>query len=457
MDLMKFTMLILAAIAAAALSAQTRLAPVAVRGGETIAFVGDSITHNGYHQMFLEYYYSTRFPETELQYLNRGTAGQSAFHLLRRMQTDILKPKADIYVLMVGMNDVGRKYFTREERAKNPKCEEEIGRLESVYAERLAKVAEKLAENSRRLYIFSPSIFDETLESPADPHVGLNARLGRYGKICKDAARRIPNAEFVDIWTEMARINADFQRELGHGNTIVGGDRVHPSEAGGLAMAAIFLKSLGEPATVCSAEIDGKNVRAVNCEISNVKQSAGGLRFESLECALPLALTPAEEGVAKCIDFRESLNRQTLAVKNLPSGKYALKIDGKKVGVFDSAELARGIDTAALETPQIEASREIRALCNEIRLANANLRFLAHLREMFADKIKDGMAADDVAKTVEEIGKALNNPYFVRLAQVYREHAPRESLLRSEREDARAKIRALAAPRKHKYELEISE
>ena len=51
---MKFTMLILAASAAAALSAQTRLAPVAVRGGETIAFVGDSITHNGYHQMFLE-------------------------------------------------------------------------------------------------------------------------------------------------------------------------------------------------------------------------------------------------------------------------------------------------------------------------------------------------------------------------------------------------------------------
>ena len=58
MDLMKFAMLILAAIAAAALSAQTRLSPVAVREGETIAFVSDSITHNGHHQMFLEYYYT---------------------------------------------------------------------------------------------------------------------------------------------------------------------------------------------------------------------------------------------------------------------------------------------------------------------------------------------------------------------------------------------------------------
>ena len=457
MDLMKFTMLILAASAAAALSEQTRLAPVAVRGGETIAFVGDSITHNGYHQMFLEYYYSTRFPETELQYLNRGTAGQSAFHLLRRMRTDILKPKADVYVLMVGMNDVGRKYFTREERAKNPKCEEEIARLESVYAERLAKVAEKLAENSRRLYIFSPSIFDETLESPTDPHVGLNARLGRYGKICEDAARRIPNAEFVDIWAETVRINADFQSEAGRGKTIIGSDRVHPSEAGGFAMAAIFLKSLGEPATVCSAKIDRENICAVNCEISNVKQSAGGLRFESLEYALPLALTPVEESAAKYIDFRSSLNKQTLAVKNLPSGKYALKIDGKKVGVFHSAELARGIDTAALETPQIEASRKILALCKKIRLINERLRFLAHLREMFADKIKDGTTADDAANAVEEIGRARNNPYYVRLAQLYREYAPRESLLRSEREDARAKIRALAAPRKHKYALEISE
>ena len=454
---MKFLMRILPMLAAAAISAQTKLAPVAVRDGDTIAFVGDSITHNGYHQMFLEYYYSTRFPEAKLQFLNRGTAGQSAFHMLRRMQTDILKPKADIYVLMVGMNDVGRKYFTREERARNPKCGEEIERLEGVYAERLAKVAEQLAENSRRLYIFSPSIFDETLESTVDPHVGLNARLGRYEKICADVARRTPNAEFVDIWSETARINADFQREAGRGKTIVGSDRVHPSEAGGLAMAAIFLKSLGESATVCSAEIDGKKVGTVNCEISNVRQSADGLRFESLEYALPLALTPAEECAAKYIDFRGSLNRQTLMVKNLPRGKYTLKIDGKKVGVFESTELARGIDTTALETPQIEASRKIRALCEEIRLANANLRFLAHLREMFSDKIKDGMTANDVANAVEKIGKAQNNPYYEQLAKIYRKYAPRESLLRSERESARARIRAIATPQKRKYELKISE
>lgn len=252
------------------------------------------------------------------------------------------------------------------------------------------------------------------------------------------------------------RINADFQREAGRGKTIIGSDRVHPSEAGGFAMAAIFLKSLGEPATVCSAEIDRENICAVNCEISNVKQSAGGLRFESLEYALPLALTPAEESAAKYIDFRSSLNRQTLAVKNLPSGKYALKIDGKKVGVFHSAELARGIDTAALETPQIEASRKILALCKKIRLINERLRFLAHLREMFADKIKDGTTADDAANAVEEIGRARNNPYYVRLAQLYREYAPRENLLREERENARAEIRAIAAPRKHKYALEIS-
>ena len=76
---------------------------------------------------------------------------------------------------------------------------------------------------------------------------------------------------------------------------------------------------------------------------------------------------------------------------------------------------------------------------------------------MFADKIKDGTTADDAANAVEEIGRARNNPYYVRLAQLYREYAPRENLLREERENARAEIRALAAPRKHKYALEISE
>lgn len=144
-------------------------------------------------------------------------------------------------------------------------------------------------------------------------------------------------------------------------------------------------------------------------------------------------------------------------MKNLPRGKYSLKIDDKKVGVCDSAEFAKGIDMTALETPQIEASRKIRSLCEEIRLANANLRFLAHLREMFAEKIKDGMTIEDVANAVEKIGKTQNNPYYARLAKIYRKYAPQESLLIKEIENNRIKIRNLATPKKRKYELEILE
>lgn len=455
---MKFAIVILAALAALSASAKTE--PKAFRDGDTISFVGDSITHNGYHQMFLEYYYSTRFPEMKLQYHNRGIAGQSAFHLLKRMESDIFKPKADVYVLMIGMNDVGRKYFTQDERKNNPKCYDEIVKRENTYAECVAKVVKLLSENGRKVCVFTPSIFDDTMAGKSDPHSGLNAQLGQYGRICMQLAERVSNAELVDIWTEMTRINTEFQHNEGADKTIIGGDRVHPSNAGGLVMASIFLKTFGEPALVCSAEIDGNSAKTKNCKVSNIERGNGAVSFDSLEYALPLALSPAEKPVAKYIDFFGSLNRQILAVKNLPRGEYALKIDGKQVGKFAAEKLAGGINIAELETPQVAASREILSLCKKIRLTNERLRYLVHLRyfvyqrKMFGNKISASMSADDIAKMAEEAGKAQNNSYIMHLSRVYRAYAPKENEMRAERENMREQIRRLAAPKTHKYAIE---
>ena len=451
---MKFAIVILAALAALSVSAKTQLHPKAVRDGDTVSFVGDSITHNGYHQLFLEYYYGTRFPEMKLQYHNRGIAGQAAYHLLDRMDSDIKKPKADVYILMIGMNDVGRKYFTEDERKNNPKCYDEIVKRENLYTERVAKVVKQLSETARKIYVFTPSIFDDTMAVKSDPHSGLNAQLGQYGRICARLIAQTRNAELVDMWTEMTRINTDFQHNEGADKTIIGGDRVHPSNAGGLVMASIFLKTVEEPALVCSAEIDETSAKTDNCEVSNIERRNGAVSFDSLEYALPLALSPAEKPVAKYIDFFDSLNRQTLAVKNLPRGEYTLKIDGKQVGKFAAEELGDGINIAELETPQIATSRKILSLCKEIRLINERLRYLVHLREMFGDKIGNGMTVDDIAKMAENAGKAQNNPYIVHLSRVYRNYAPKEANLRAERENMRAQIRKLAAPKTHNYKIE---
>ena len=219
-------------------------------------------------------------------------------------------------------------------------------------------------------------------------------------------------------------------------------------------MASIFLKTFGEPALVCSAEIDGDSAKTKNCKVSNIERGNGAVSFDSLEYALPLALSPAEKPVAKYIDFFGSLNRQILAVKNLPRGEYALKIDGKQVGKFAAEKLAGGINIAELETPQVAASREILSLCKKIRLTNERLRYLVHLRNMFGNKISASMSADDIAKMVEEAGKAQNNWYIMHLSRVYRAYAPKENEMRAERENMREQIRRLAAPKTHKYAIE---
>jgi hypothetical protein len=47
----------------------------------------------------------------------------------------------------------------------------------------------------------------------------------------------------------------------------------------------------------------------------------------------------------------ESLDRQVLAISGLAAGRYALTIDGRRIGGFTESELARGVNLARYDTP----------------------------------------------------------------------------------------------------------
>ncbi len=87
---------------------------------KTILFQGDSITdmnrdrsfeHNmgiGYPTM-VSGYLGTERPG-EFQFLNRGISGDRAINLLNRLDTDVLSLKPDYLSILIGINDVWRKY-----------------------------------------------------------------------------------------------------------------------------------------------------------------------------------------------------------------------------------------------------------------------------------------------------------------------------------------------------------
>lgn len=63
------------------------------KDGETVCFLGDSITAGGRYYNVISDYYLTRFPERTIRFVNAGRSGDSAGGSLKRLQEDVIEKK----------------------------------------------------------------------------------------------------------------------------------------------------------------------------------------------------------------------------------------------------------------------------------------------------------------------------------------------------------------------------
>ena len=56
------------------------------KDGDTICFLGDSITHGGQYHEFLQLFYATRYPELNLSFHNCGISGDNATGMIERFE-----------------------------------------------------------------------------------------------------------------------------------------------------------------------------------------------------------------------------------------------------------------------------------------------------------------------------------------------------------------------------------
>ena len=81
--------------------------------------------------------------------------------------------------------------------------------------------------------------------------------------------------------------------------------------------------------------------------------------------ALPMPLDLSDKTMALAIqssDFINALDQEPLKVTGLSAGRYALKIDGEKVGDFTGQQLAEGINLATLPTPMAKQAARVHDL-----------------------------------------------------------------------------------------------
>lgn len=363
--------------------------PGCFQDGDTVCVIGDSITHGGLYQGYLQLFYATRFPEARIRMVNCGISGDTAEGVLRRFDWDIAPHRPTVATVMLGMNDVGHGLYGTEP-ADPASCAAQRQQLDT-YAKNLAAIADRLKARNTRIIFFTASIYEQDATNLATPNrLGVNAGLANCAAEVKTLAAR-QGDRVVDVYALMNRINRERQLQ-DPAFTLVGPDRVHPGPAGHFVMAYAFLVAQDLPPPVAKMKLDARGTspnQTENCEVRNFTANPDGLAFEYLARALPFPVDAEMRPALALIPFMAELNQELLVVTGLPAGNYELRIDGELITTSTAAGLATGINLAEFPaTPQYRQALAVKQLNESLQwLQSGWLRNFALVRHWQMAKV----------------------------------------------------------------------
>ncbi len=330
-----------------------------LKDGDRVVFYGDSITEQQLYTTFTETYVLTRFPKLKVAFVHSGWGGDRVTGggggpIDLRLQRDVFAYKPTVLTIMLGMNDGHYRAFDQG--------------IFDTYANGYKHIIQsvKSALPGIRITAIEPSPFDDVTRTPQFEG-GYNAVLVRYGQFIAELAKTEGlnvadlNTPVVAALEKAKTADAKLAADIIH-------DRVHPGPGGHLVMAEALLKSWNAPAVVASVEIDAaakQVLKSTNTEVSELKSGAGGLAWTENDGALPMPLDPKDAALQLAVrssDFLEAVDQEPLKVTGLPAARYALEIDGERVGLFTNTQLAEGVNLAVLPTPMAAQAKRVHDL-----------------------------------------------------------------------------------------------
>jgi lysophospholipase L1-like esterase len=312
-------------------------ADFALRDGDTVVFLGDSITAARTYGKFIENYTLLRFPDRRVRFVNAGRGGDTAAGGLARLERDVFAHKATVLTVAYGVNDIGWGLRADDKHRRQ-------------YLDAIAGIVEACRKRGVRVYICSAAV------TAADPFKSEESFLQ---KMCDEGMKlaTVKGGQAIDVQRGMREVqkrigayNEKFVKDAAKKESLHVADGVHLNELGQLAMAYAILKGLGAPADVSSLEIDAagcKVVTARGCTAGKVEKTGDQLRFVRHDRGLPF-----NGGTFFALHYRfvpipEGLNRYLLAVRNLAEGRYEVRADGRLVGTFTAAQLEKGVNISS--------------------------------------------------------------------------------------------------------------
>lgn len=308
----------------------------AIRDGDTVVFMGDSITAARSYGKIIENYTLLRYPQRKVRFINAGIGGDTAAGGLKRLERDVFQNHATVLTVAYGVNDIGWGLKADDEHSQ-------------TYLASVRGIVEACKKHGVRVYICSAAI------TAADPSQSEDSFLQKMCDEGMEASRKLGGAA-IDVQRGMRAIqkrvwaaNVNVADKTKH-TTLHAADGIHLNDLGQLAMAFAILKGLGAPAEVSSVTIDARGPKlgaASGCTIRDLVSKSDTLEFTRLDDGLPF-----NYGIFFGLNYRfvpipDELNRYQLMIKNLPEGQYEVAAGGRVVGKYSAQQLAAGVNISS--------------------------------------------------------------------------------------------------------------
>lgn len=402
------------------------------KDGDTVMFLGDSITHNGKWHTFIRNFYLSSYPERRISYINSGVTGDSTGTVLARMDEDVLQHRPTVVVVLLGMNNTG-------------------GSL-AAFDQQMNAITDRLARHCNPKFIYcTTTIYDETAQLERVAQTGKNEMLAKISESIRKRAKSTGSL-LVEFYAPMMELNARMQKG-DPAYTIIGPDRVHPLLDGHLLMAYYFLKAQHAEAH-CSELVlswnKEKTVAAHDVQVSNLNAGQAQLSFVTKETMLPFPIPPAIKRIADWAPVQNELNRQLLRFDDLPEGTYQLFIDQTAAGIYSRQELKAGINLGNLQgTPQYQQAMRIYVATMLISDKAGSLRTLLKVKQMLK---KDNINKEDAAALeAYKIKQAKILPFYGIIIGTYIEYKDKEAQILQEINEVEQSLPSLCEIKNHHY------
>ncbi|MCX7825717.1 MAG: GDSL-type esterase/lipase family protein [Verrucomicrobiae bacterium] len=330
-----------------------------LKDGDTLVFLGDSITHQCLYTQYVEDYFYTRHPDRRIRFHNAGVGGDRAADALARFEEDVAAFKPKYVTLLLGMNDGSYTKFEPD--------------IFAAYEKGMTELLDRIAAIGAVAIPMTPTMHDARaarMRKPAEPRdTYYNAVLAFYGAWLREQAS-VRGLGFVNMWSPLNDITWE-QRKREAKFTLIP-DAVHPGPAGQVVMACAIINDMLPRSVVSTITVftgkDGKPRGAgANGKITDLQSDGDKLSFTFKANALPWVLPPdAAEGY-KLTHAGHRYSNEKIRIGNLKPGRYAVRIDGEQVGAYTDGQLAFGVELEANEkTPQYQQALKV-AMLNKAR------------------------------------------------------------------------------------------